>query len=196
MASVSDNHDPLFLAPIRDPTLYYISDNHSFYANGHVCHVVMSYVMGRRLRHEACRTRGLCDSYSAAYRAFQAFYHHGVPTLPTRSKNCVISMVGNVPSNNVATENDTKIPTDGGATFSLENILGDNHDTLEHPGLKQQELDAATTAEGWDEESANRPTAEGFCVECEGEWESTCRMCDGLTGSSAVHGRPACAVLV
>lgn len=74
-------------------------------------------------------------------------------------------MVGNASSNNVATDNDAS-----GAAFSLENILGDKHDTLEHPGLKQQELDAQTTAEGWDEESANRPIAEGFCVECEGEW--------------------------
>lgn len=79
-------------------------------------------------------------------------------------------MVEDVPSNNVATEDDANLPTDSGAAFSLENILGDNHDTLEHPGLKQQELDAPTTAaEGWDEESVNRPAAEGFCVECEGE---------------------------
>lgn len=80
-------------------------------------------------------------------------------------------MVESVPSNHVATEDDANLSTESGASFSLENILGDNHDTLEHPGLKQQELDASTTAaEGWDEESANRPTAEGFCVECEGEW--------------------------
>lgn len=82
-------------------------------------------------------------------------------------------MVETVPSNNVATQNDAG-PTESGAAFSLENILGDNHDALEHPRLKQQELDApTTTAEGWDEESANRPTAEGFCVECEGELGST-----------------------
>jgi hypothetical protein len=96
-------------------------------------------------------------------------------------------MVENVPSNNVATESDAQLPTDSGATFSLENILGDNHDTLEHPGLKQQELDApATTAEGWDEESANRPTAEGFCVECEGEWVPcrTRRLSDGIVWRS------------
>jgi len=79
-------------------------------------------------------------------------------------------MVGNVTSNNMATENGANLPTESGATFSLENILGNNHDELEHPGLKQQELDAhATAAKGWDEESANRPAAEGFCVECEGE---------------------------
>ncbi|KAF8559438.1 hypothetical protein OG21DRAFT_1402895 [Imleria badia] len=88
-------------------------------------------------------------------------------------------MIGNLPSNNVPTENDTKLPTESGAAFSLENILGDNHDTLEHPGLKQQELDAATTAaEGWDEESASRPTAEGFCVECEDQpAQLSCKEC-------------------
>lgn len=78
-------------------------------------------------------------------------------------------MAGNAPANSVATENDAKSP-ESGVAFSLDNILGDNHDKLEHPGLKQQELDAlATAAEGWDEESANRPAAEGFCVECEGK---------------------------
>lgn len=78
-------------------------------------------------------------------------------------------MDGNAPTNNVATENETK-PTESGVAFSLENILGDNHDKVEHPGFKQQELDASTTAaQGWDEESANQPTTEGFCVECEGE---------------------------
>ncbi|KAI6040452.1 hypothetical protein EDC04DRAFT_2996863 [Pisolithus marmoratus] len=55
-----------------------------------------------------------------------------------------------------------------GTKFSLENILGDHHDAVEHPGLKRQELDApSTAAEGWDEESVNKPTSEGYCVECE-----------------------------
>lgn len=76
-------------------------------------------------------------------------------------------MVENVPSNNVDTENDAK-SIESGVAFSLENILGDDHDKLEHPGFKQHELDGPA-AEGWDEESVNRPTAEGFCVECEGE---------------------------
>ncbi|KAH7923662.1 hypothetical protein BV22DRAFT_1036079 [Leucogyrophana mollusca] len=53
-----------------------------------------------------------------------------------------------------------------GSTFSLQNILGENHESLEHPGLKQQELDFPA-GEGWDEEDANKPAAEGFCVECE-----------------------------
>jgi hypothetical protein len=78
-------------------------------------------------------------------------------------------MVDNAHSNNASAENDQE-PAESSGTFSLENILGANHEILEHPGLKQQELDAPTTAaEGWDEESANRPAAEGFCVECEGE---------------------------
>ncbi|TFK43820.1 hypothetical protein BDQ12DRAFT_196450 [Crucibulum laeve] len=48
-------------------------------------------------------------------------------------------------------------------TFSLENILSENHDTIEHPNV-----DSATPAEGWDEEEvAEKPAVEGFCVECE-----------------------------
>ncbi|KAJ8582217.1 hypothetical protein M405DRAFT_831025 [Rhizopogon salebrosus TDB-379] len=53
-------------------------------------------------------------------------------------------------------------------TFTLENILGSNHEAVEHPRLKENDLDGATgPAEGWDEESVSRPAAEGFCVECE-----------------------------
>jgi hypothetical protein len=48
-------------------------------------------------------------------------------------------------------------------TFSLENILGENHDTVEHPGTEHTQ--AAT---GWDEEETEKPLAEGYCVECEG----------------------------
>ncbi|KAI6135203.1 hypothetical protein EDD17DRAFT_46258 [Pisolithus thermaeus] len=55
-----------------------------------------------------------------------------------------------------------------GTKFSLENILGDNHDAVQHPRLKRRELDASSTAaEGWDEESVDRPNTEGYCVECE-----------------------------
>lgn len=108
-------------------------------------------------------------------------------------------MVENAPSNNVVIQNESGAePPESGAAFSLENILGDNHDTLEHPGLKQKELDGPTeAAEGWDEESANRPTAEGFCVECEGEWGSI-RLSEPicLTGSSGAHGRPARTVVM
>jgi hypothetical protein len=47
-------------------------------------------------------------------------------------------------------------------TFSLKNILGNNHDSLEHPGANN------VSAEGWDEESSENFAPEGFCVECEG----------------------------
>jgi hypothetical protein len=48
-----------------------------------------------------------------------------------------------------------------GPTFSLENILGNDHDKLEHPDIRP---------EGWDEEVAEREVAHGYCVECEGAW--------------------------
>jgi hypothetical protein len=47
--------------------------------------------------------------------------------------------------------------------FSLENILGDNHEFIEYPGHEE-----STPANGWDEESTKEPAAEGFCIECEG----------------------------
>jgi hypothetical protein len=55
--------------------------------------------------------------------------------------------------------------------FTLENILGTNHEAVEHPRLKEKDSgDATGPGEGWDEESAVRPAADGFCVECEGVW--------------------------
>ena len=48
-----------------------------------------------------------------------------------------------------------------GPTFSLENILGNDHDKLEHPDIRP---------EGWDEEDVERQVAHGYCVECEGVW--------------------------
>jgi hypothetical protein len=48
-----------------------------------------------------------------------------------------------------------------GPTFSLENILGNDHDKLEHPDIRP---------EGWDEEDAEREVAHGYCIECEGAW--------------------------
>ena len=44
------------------------------------------------------------------------------------------------------------------ATFTLENILSEHHDKIE----------ASSRAEGWDEETADKPVLEGYCVECEG----------------------------
>lgn len=48
--------------------------------------------------------------------------------------------------------------------FSLENILGENHDEIEKAPTDRP--DAA--AEGWDEEDTEKPLAEGYCIECEG----------------------------
>lgn len=67
-------------------------------------------------------------------------------------------------------ENGTQEPPEApeDTKFSLENILGNNHDAVERPESKRQELDASSTAaEGWDEETVDRPTTEGYCVECE-----------------------------
>lgn len=56
--------------------------------------------------------------------------------------------------------------TNGLANFSLENILNDKHDTIEHPTAMG---DVATgPAEGWDEEDVDKPPVEGYCIECEG----------------------------
>ncbi|KAJ3572261.1 hypothetical protein NP233_g3203 [Leucocoprinus birnbaumii] len=55
--------------------------------------------------------------------------------------------------------------TNGHAVFSLENILGDNHDAIEHPTVTGDV--ASTPAGGWDEEDAERPPVEGYCIECE-----------------------------
>ena len=49
-------------------------------------------------------------------------------------------------------------------SFTLENILGDGTESIEHPGAKDP------PAAGWDEESAEKPVAEGFCIECEGQF--------------------------
>ncbi len=46
--------------------------------------------------------------------------------------------------------------------FSLENILGADHESLEHPGING-------SPSGWDEETPEKPPAEGYCIECEGK---------------------------
>ncbi|PFH51346.1 hypothetical protein AMATHDRAFT_59428 [Amanita thiersii Skay4041] len=57
------------------------------------------------------------------------------------------------------------LASNGGFTvardFSLENILGENPDQVQHPRLN------GATATGWDEEAPDRPVLDGFCVECE-----------------------------
>ncbi|KAF8914262.1 hypothetical protein CPB84DRAFT_1840989 [Gymnopilus junonius] len=47
-------------------------------------------------------------------------------------------------------------------TFSLENILGENHDEIEQSAIDQPEA-----ANGWDEEDTEKSVAEGYCIECE-----------------------------
>ena len=72
-----------------------------------------------------------------------------------------------------------------GPAFSLENILGNDHDKLEHPDIRP---------EGWDEEDAEREAAHGYCVECEGVWyhssQLAAHLCTGFyrpTSSSALR---------
>ncbi|KAJ8086986.1 hypothetical protein PM082_005811 [Marasmius tenuissimus] len=60
-------------------------------------------------------------------------------------------------------------------TFSLENILSNNHETLEHPGTVNG---SAVKPSGWDEEDSERPIAEGYCVECEDQpAQLLCEQC-------------------
>jgi hypothetical protein len=46
--------------------------------------------------------------------------------------------------------------------FSLANILSENHESIEHPGVRDK------PEGGWDEEPVENTAAEGFCIECEG----------------------------
>ncbi|KAH6914775.1 hypothetical protein BKA70DRAFT_1510291 [Coprinopsis sp. MPI-PUGE-AT-0042] len=56
------------------------------------------------------------------------------------------------------------------ATFTLDNILGHEHDKIEN-----------SHAEGWDEESADKPPTEGFCIECEDQpADLTCENCGDI----------------
>ncbi len=50
--------------------------------------------------------------------------------------------------------------------YSLENILGADHENVEHPTAAKE---APTAAGGWDEEeTGQQQVTQGFCVECEG----------------------------
>ena len=60
----------------------------------------------------------------------------------------------------VATANAVAAPTL--ATFTLDNILSHQHDKIEN-----------SHAEGWDEETADKPPTQGYCVECEGQLRPT-----------------------
>jgi len=71
-------------------------------------------------------------------------------------------------------------------TFSLENILGENHDAVEHPGTENTQ--AAT---GWDQEETEKPLAEGYCVECEGV-SQTYFFQTGMAQPQIIHTRSTC----
>ncbi|KAJ6451499.1 hypothetical protein C8R47DRAFT_1170128 [Mycena vitilis] len=61
---------------------------------------------------------------------------------------------------------------DDGPAFSLNNILSENHEHIEHPGTN------GVPVGGWDEEEAPKPVAEGNCVECEDQpAEVRCETC-------------------
>lgn len=55
-------------------------------------------------------------------------------------------------------------PPKSKSIFSLENILGSNHESIEHPGPGSN----GAPVTGWDEEAPETAAAEGFCIECEG----------------------------
>ncbi|KAF7352414.1 hypothetical protein MVEN_01205900 [Mycena venus] len=63
---------------------------------------------------------------------------------------------------------------DEGPTFSLNNILSENHENIvEHPGVN------GVPVGGWDEEEgASKPVEEGTCIECEDQpAEVLCETC-------------------
>ncbi|KAF4619379.1 hypothetical protein D9613_004976 [Agrocybe pediades] len=74
-------------------------------------------------------------------------------------------------------ENDkTNAPTtlSTAGAFSLENILGENPDAIEHPGVALPQ----ESATGWDQEETEKPIQEGYCIECEDQpAEVLCEAC-------------------
>lgn len=54
--------------------------------------------------------------------------------------------------------------TQTNGNFSLDNILSENHESLEHPKYREEDKPLG----GWDEEVVEKPLVEGYCVECEG----------------------------
>jgi hypothetical protein len=77
----------------------------------------------------------------------------------------------------------TSNPIINGNPFSLENILGENHDALEHPGTN------GVSAAGWDEDTPENAAPEGYCIECEGMQRPAIFF---LRYSQNHHHRPAC----
>jgi len=67
--------------------------------------------------------------------------------------------------------NDNEKQTNGHTVFSLENILSDNHDSIEHPTVPSDVMTVSTG--GWDEEDIDRPPVEGYCIECEGVYSTS-----------------------
>ncbi|KAH9482942.1 UPF0652 protein [Psilocybe cubensis] len=68
------------------------------------------------------------------------------------------------------------LPVATNGTFSLQNILSENHDEIEHPGTECTE-----SGTGWDEEDAEKPLVDGFCVECEDQpAEVLCETCTDI----------------
>ncbi|TFK55642.1 hypothetical protein OE88DRAFT_1652049 [Heliocybe sulcata] len=60
-------------------------------------------------------------------------------------------------------------------SFSLANILSENHENVEHPTAKDAPEEGT---EGWDEESSGKPLVEGYCVECEDQpAQVNCETC-------------------
>ncbi|KAG7097356.1 hypothetical protein E1B28_004707 [Marasmius oreades] len=77
---------------------------------------------------------------------------NGVDSHPTESKTCTPK-----------------------ASFSLENILGNDHESIEHPGAVNG---SGSVASGWDEEQTKRPISDGYCVECEDQpAQILCEQC-------------------
>ena len=71
-----------------------------------------------------------------------------------------------MPPGNTASHDEPNTNGESSAhTFSLENILGGDHENIEHPTASKEAL---TPSGGWDEEAGQESVAQGFCVECEG----------------------------
>ncbi|KAF9450676.1 hypothetical protein P691DRAFT_664810 [Macrolepiota fuliginosa MF-IS2] len=74
---------------------------------------------------------------------------------------------------------DNENHANGHTTFSLENILSNNHDAIEHPTGTSGVT--STPAEGWDEEDTEKPPVEGYCIECEDQpAQVLCETCSDV----------------
>ncbi|KAG6850643.1 hypothetical protein H0H93_010835 [Arthromyces matolae] len=74
---------------------------------------------------------------------------------------------------------ETSDPPKQTASFTLESILSDNHEAVEHPGTLTN--GSAVSAVGWDEEGVENQAAEGYCVECEDQpAQMFCETCSDV----------------